>query len=206
MTRKEQNRRLIIETAKGMFIEKGFKESSMVELATIANIGRKTVYRHFENKDLLLIAIITELFELFNDRITKVVYDQELNTFQRIEYLFTVYSEFFLANIDMLKLIGMMDINIGDDSRSTDIYKRFISETQVPDTILLKNLRDGLQDGSIREDINIEVIAVTLNNALLSLASRAISHRDQLDSEQGLESWNMVITLSELLLTGIKSD
>ncbi len=206
MTLKEKNRILILDTAKKMFVEKGFKDSSMIELAQIAEVGRRTVYRHFENKDLLLIAVLTEYFDKFVSTLQDVTYKDKHNAYQRIEYLLTIYYDFFLDNIEMLHLTGMLDINIDEESRNSPIYKDFIELVGYPDTIIFDLLEIGKKDGSIKKEIESSIVSLTLNNSLLSLASRVISHKDALDSEQGIESWKMVESLSELLLLGIKND
>lgn len=205
MTIKEINREKILNAAKLLFVAKGYKESSMNDVAIQAELGRRTVYRYFENKDLLLIAIITKYFEAFGDVLENITYDVKMTSFERIEYLLTRYSDFFRDNLAMLHLVGMMDINIDEKSRLTDIYTIFVEKTQIPDVVIASLIEKGKDDNSIKKEVNSELTALTINNSLLSLASRVISHKASLDSEQGIESWKMVEELANILLQGIKN-
>lgn len=205
MTKKEINRNKILDAAKLLFVEKGYKESSMNDVAIQAELGRRTVYRYFDNKDLLLIAIITDYFEAFGHVLTHIVYELKMTSFERIEFLLEQYSEFFHDNLSMLHLIGMMDINIDQKSRLTDIYTNFVEKTKIPDVIIASLIESGKVDNSVNKEIDSELTALTINNSLLSLASRVISHKVSLDNEQGIESWKMVDELANILLQGIKS-
>lgn len=50
-------KRLILETAAGLFIEKGFHQTSIREIAKAANISLGNLYNHFSGKEELIIAI-----------------------------------------------------------------------------------------------------------------------------------------------------
>lgn len=205
MTKKEIKRSNILDSAKQLFIEKGYKESSMNDIAIKAEIGRRTVYRYFDNKDLLLIAIISEYFAAFGDLLKTAEFKSEMSSFEKIEYLFAMYSDFFKNNLPMLHLVGVMDIKIDEKSRQTEIYTTFVLLSQIPDQVMKSLIDQGKKDLSIKSEIDSELTALTINNSLLSLASRVIGHKDSLDSEQGIESWKMVDELGNILLQGIKN-
>ncbi|WEM44099.1 TetR/AcrR family transcriptional regulator (plasmid) [Photobacterium sp. DA100] len=63
MTRSEQKRLAIINAAKHEFIEKGFSAANMNNICTAAEVSKRTLYRHFESKEFLFEAVLTEIRE-----------------------------------------------------------------------------------------------------------------------------------------------
>ncbi|OLQ94309.1 TetR family transcriptional regulator [Vibrio ponticus] len=63
MTRSEQKRIAIIDAAKQEFIENGFLAANMNNISTAAEVSKRTLYRHFESKELLFEAVLAEIQE-----------------------------------------------------------------------------------------------------------------------------------------------
>lgn len=55
---------LILCTANEMIAEVGFQKTTTANLATRANISEKTIYRHFESKEDILLQILRDLEEV----------------------------------------------------------------------------------------------------------------------------------------------
>ena len=47
---KEANKHNIVEVSKELFLERGFAQTNMAEIAELAKISRKTLYRYFSSK------------------------------------------------------------------------------------------------------------------------------------------------------------
>ena len=54
----EKKHAAIVDAARTAFLESSYAETSMDSIAKAAKVGIKTVYRHFEDKDDLFIAVI----------------------------------------------------------------------------------------------------------------------------------------------------
>lgn len=68
-----RNRLLLLATAKAVFAAKG-AEASLDEIAQIAGVGPGTLYRHFPNRDALVVAVYrneTEQLAVAADRLTE---------------------------------------------------------------------------------------------------------------------------------------
>jgi AcrR family transcriptional regulator len=73
---KTQAKRLaILEAAKGVFLERGFSDASMAEVAARVGGSKQTLYSYFSSKDELFVAMMIEkgavmiepLFDIFNN-------------------------------------------------------------------------------------------------------------------------------------------
>jgi AcrR family transcriptional regulator len=58
--RKRQTRRRILNAARRVFLEQGFLDANLNEVAAQAGVGKGTLYRHFENKGELYVAMLSE--------------------------------------------------------------------------------------------------------------------------------------------------
>lgn len=59
-----QRKRLdILNAAETLFFQQGFEHTSMDQVASLAGVSKRTVYNHFENKDVLFQAILVFMFE-----------------------------------------------------------------------------------------------------------------------------------------------
>ena len=63
----ERRKQQIIDTAKEMFIEKGFQSTHIGQVCEKLNIARGTVYQYFSNKKEILYAILTSVVEKIDD-------------------------------------------------------------------------------------------------------------------------------------------
>ena len=59
-----QRKRLdILNAAETLFFQQGVEHTSMDQVASLAGASKRTVYNHFENKDVLFQAILVFMFE-----------------------------------------------------------------------------------------------------------------------------------------------
>jgi len=63
----ERRKQQIIDTAKEMFIEKGFQSTHIGQVCEKLNIARGTVYQYFSNKKEILYAILTSVVDKIDD-------------------------------------------------------------------------------------------------------------------------------------------
>ena len=54
----ERKRTAIVAAARQVFLENGYAQASMDQIAQSAGVSVKTIYRHFENKDELFSAVM----------------------------------------------------------------------------------------------------------------------------------------------------
>ena len=69
---KEKRIQGILAAAKGLFLKKGFQNTSMEEIAHLAEIGKGTIYLYFKNKNDLYTAILVSGLEHFRRRLMEI--------------------------------------------------------------------------------------------------------------------------------------
>jgi len=73
----DQKKKQIIEAAIAEFQEKGFAGASMDRISVRANVSKRTVYNHFESKDILFRDITQCLVDQLNEAL-EIPYDPDL--------------------------------------------------------------------------------------------------------------------------------
>lgn len=65
----------ILESAINVFCEKGFDGTSMDKIAEVAKVSKITIYKHFQNKESLFLAIVSEYLQE-NKKIKPIAYSK----------------------------------------------------------------------------------------------------------------------------------
>ncbi|RLD57980.1 MAG: hypothetical protein DRJ01_13175 [Bacteroidetes bacterium] len=73
LIQKRKTRKLILKTAKNIFITNGFINTTTVEVAKKASIAHGTLFLHFKTKDILILEIFDEILENINNEIQQII-------------------------------------------------------------------------------------------------------------------------------------
>ena len=138
----ELKRKLLMEQAERLFMEKGYKAVTMEEVAAAAGISKMTIYNQYHSKENLFTEICLEMVRHYNDKVEKAVWQQK-STFERLRVYFEVgqkaaddYSPAFIKDFyDLPYLIK----RVSDYKKETTLQ------------ILWDILDEGARAGEIRE-------------------------------------------------------
>lgn len=90
----------IIEVARQVFIEKGFEETSMSDIAAKAGINRSGLHYYFRTKDRLFEAVFTDIIHYFLPTIHQIIL-QDSPIHERISKITDVYFDMMWATPSM---------------------------------------------------------------------------------------------------------
>ena len=103
---KEEKRRLIIETAKKLFHEKGFEKTSLRNIADAIEYSPTMIYLYFKDKNELLHALHKEGFQMllqnFDDALEGIT-----DPWERFRALGDAYMRFAMENSEYYELMFM---------------------------------------------------------------------------------------------------
>ena len=89
---KEARRQQIIKVAKDLILEKGIIQIQLQDVANAAGIGIATFYRYFSNKELLVLAVHTQITEEMTEAIRNIS-QQPISAMQMIEKIIMYYID-----------------------------------------------------------------------------------------------------------------
>ncbi|AWK84186.1 TetR/AcrR family transcriptional regulator [Photobacterium damselae] len=99
MTRSEQKHLAIIDAAKEEFIQHGFLAANMDRISAAAEVSKRTLYRHFESKEVLFESVLTIIQDEVNQAIQYPYIEgktlkQQLTeiTYKEVDILYNTYG------------------------------------------------------------------------------------------------------------------
>lgn len=100
----------LLKTATEIISEEGIKKLTMRSLSQKVGVSRTAPYRHFENKDALLLAIAGEGFNELTIRYQKINRDKSFDPLSRLQNIGLAYIEFAVKNPGAFRLMFGQEI------------------------------------------------------------------------------------------------
>ena len=165
----EEKDRKILETAFRIFVEKKIEPVSMGEIAKEAGVGRATVFRHYQNKLELVIAVCTAQWQAYFDKLDEERPLSSIVDVPAIErFIFTLdsYIDMYQNHKDLLQYNDNFNYYVShmgvtrDNEHLTEFYNALYSIN----TRLHMMYEKAKADHSFRTDIpEQEFIRVTIH-------------------------------------------
>ncbi len=192
LEQKEKRKNEILNVARELFITKGLSETTMDNIASEIKITRRTLYRYYKTKEELAFEIEIMLFEELYNFQTKIYKTLVGNGLKKIELFLNEIASYVEANPSIIRFSGVFDFYFTGEYPYLELTNRFKNMISSNDYILEQLIRDGIEDGSIRLDIDPVITGLTISNVLLSLSQRVLIREKHLDEEQGVASREMI--------------
>ncbi|MCM1152298.1 MAG: TetR family transcriptional regulator [Muribaculum sp.] len=182
-----------IEVARQLFARKGVENTTMNDIASASDKGRRTIYTYFKSKREIFNAVI----ESESDKLLRslsLIVAKPIDPEQKIR-------EFIECRFEAMKYIvarnGSLRAGFFRDVRKVDRARSLISRREV--AMLEEVLLEGEEKGIFRME-NAHKSAVIIDNALHGLD---VPYIRNLLTEEGIDKDQLVENISDLILKGI---
>jgi len=146
-TRSELKREAIISAAKTAFKEHGVQATSMDKLAELAQVSKRTVYNHFATKELLVMYLVTDLWQQTLTEID-VVYCANGDLAEQLRQLITKE----IALITRQDYIDLSRVAIGHLFYNPEVLQKEMAKISCHETALQRWLQDAAFDKALTID------------------------------------------------------
>ena len=221
---KEQRRSDIINAAEKLFFAKGYDDVSMNDIANEVELSKATLYLYFANKEELFFAIVLRGTLILNSTIKEEVEKaksgiDKVSAFRNAYYEFTknygdyirIYKYFQSGRFDIRRIInneyikGAINQIKGDntvknpDNDSSNAYLKEIMELRSERlNIMCKSIQKGIDDGTIRPDVDPVEAAVLLSSISKRMSDIPPDHEKILEN-RGINRNKFVIDVEKLI-------
>ncbi len=144
--RAQESRKRILESAREIFFRDGFEAANLDEVAQRAGVAKGTIYRHFESKAELYVAVLAENADVFVDRLRQTI-DPSLSADAQIRRTGFFYFKHYTENREYFRIFWALENQrlIGELPNAlvrtvTDVWKRCLR-------ILADVIESGVQEG-----------------------------------------------------------
>jgi TetR/AcrR family transcriptional regulator, cholesterol catabolism regulator len=151
----EQRRNQILEATAGLFLEKGFYETPMHEVAKAAGIGKSTLYDYFSSKDEIIVYAIENSLKEVTQR-ARAIIGQDTDAKSRLRHLMHMHLNHLLNNRAFFLRLTVEAGRLNRESQDRIQVKRHAYQDMLQDLI-----EEGITEGSFRP-VNAAVAMKTL--------------------------------------------
>ena len=107
----------LISTGIRLLSEEGYEAFSLRRVAKACGVSQAAPYRHFKDKDALVMAIMAQALEAFNDSLTAAVDKHPDDPRSQIKEMGMAYIRFFAEHPDYLRVMFLSDIRMSGGGR-----------------------------------------------------------------------------------------
>jgi TetR/AcrR family transcriptional regulator len=132
-----RQRKEMLAGALDVFLEKGYHNVSMHEIAARAEFAIGTLYKFFRNKEDLYKTLVLEMSDGFNKALTKAIEEPD-DEVEKLRNYVKAKGELFRANVSMIRLYfaetrgASFNVMAGLDSEIRERYDHFMRATLAP--------------------------------------------------------------------------
>ena len=172
---KDRNRNKLTDSALICFVENGIDHTKVSDIASRVGLTERTAFRYFETKDDLVLATLLRYWEYVKATVRTESFSPGYDKLTGIEQLKSVlyhYSDIYLENQKELIFIHEAETYLYRAGK----YKEIINQNIVPfdnkSGPLSQAIKKGILDGTIRRDLDIELLYFNTFDSLLGLLQK----------------------------------
>lgn len=173
--KKQATTATILRVARERFLDQGFEETGMDEIALAAGVSRSTLFNYFPTKIALLVCMAERREQSFKLLVEECCAEFE-STSQRIEQLFRRWAKYLLQSPQLHAMITAALTSGGrSDSANSAALGAYLTQFRYL-------LEEGRKRGDVREDYSLESLTQMLVSTLLT-ASYTLFHGEDAQME-----------------------
>lgn len=170
---RDERRRCILQAAKKLICQRGIAGTQMLDIAQEAQISRQTLYKYFDNIDVIAYAAQKEIFSRMRSNLSISTFSGESALAEVVARL-RVFFNYAQTHSDEFLFISLFDAHYNSRQPIAALdcdYRGYI--VNLADMFSFQKLiEQGIADKSMRSDIRPYAAAITLLNMAIAIAQR----------------------------------
>ena len=202
---RENQREAILEVAEDLFIQKGIEPVTMGEIADAARLTRATIYKYFSNKEEIAQEIFKTITKAWRDRNERDVWGFQGTGYQRLERFLNCFFLNLFQNPREASFVGEFNY-LYAKKWSADVFVETMLQNLVEDRqFIFGCFEQGLQDGSVRTDMDANMGTAVFFNFISGMVSRIGEMGGKVEQEFGIGAQVIFTQIWRIYLDGLKA-
>jgi AcrR family transcriptional regulator len=151
----------ILQESINLIADKGIQGLTIKNLANAIGVTEPAIYRHFENKQKILIDILA-LLKNNKEDFVKNIQGKDANPIEQLATLFQMRFKYFAKNHAIASIIFSEELFRNDPILSEKVFE-IMKENQ---TIILKIIKAGQEKSVINKEVSPDQLAFIITGAL----------------------------------------
>ncbi|WP_181833265.1 TetR/AcrR family transcriptional regulator [Bacillus taeanensis] len=201
---RNDRREEIVEAALELFLEKDLANVTMKDIVANASISRVTLYKYFKSVHEIVFEIQMKVFREMNQYLLQSMAKGE-NGIYRLKLLFEAMLVFFDKKPNYLRFMSLFDHyyrNTYPTSELEEKYKVFLKD----EVTCFYVIREGVKDGSLRSDIDEDLVISMVGNTLVGMGQRMAVRGHLIGREQDVNPKDVLQQVFNVLYEFLKAE
>jgi AcrR family transcriptional regulator len=166
--KKAQSRRRILDSAREVFFRDGFMAANLDEVAEKAGVAKGTLYRYFESKAELYVAVLAHNSAIFEEKMRSTITSGRTPS-EQLRHTARFYFDHYLQNRDYFQIFWAIENQSVIGELPAGVVEEVSSLWERCLQIIREIIEAGVKEGAFRECDAWEVSNVlwTLANGLI---------------------------------------
>jgi AcrR family transcriptional regulator len=200
---RENQRERILEAAERVFTASGIDGASLSDIARAARLTRNTVYEYFPNKQEVAWAVLGRIFERAH---AGLEYETGWNGFQRLEHFMLERIREVETHPARLRFIVEFNALYAREASAEHMRQVTGQARGGEEDPVFRWVRLGIQDGSLRPDLDAALVSAAARNLLSGMSARFALLGDLVADEYGQPVMLIYREICAAFLRGIRSN
>ena len=199
MSLKDAKVNFLVDMATDLFMSRSIQEVTIRDIAISAQVGEATIYRYFGKKQELVVQAAMKLQGIVSSGYFKL--DDKLNGYQKLEAFYLSYLNIFDQHRNFYKFLSEFDAYMSTENK--DVLNPYEEAVDQYKNAFMKAYEQGLKDGSIKEQENIDLFYFSTTHAILELCKK-LALKAVLNQDLAIEKLGEVRCLINIVLNELK--
>ena len=189
-----RNKELVVQKALEYFITNGIGNSKIKDIAKAAGLTERSAYRYFEEKADIVQAAGYLCWERTTEDIRAAFAAKDVSGLtgeEQIRELLSLYCDYFLERPGMSLFTLEAEVFLFHAGKNARVINRPPEKYETSQSPIVCAIRKGLEDGSLRDDIDHKELYYNAYDAILGVLQRQTldtQSAGELDAKKRMES------------------
>ena len=194
----DSTKKVITETALKMFVSNSISKVRLYDIANKANVGEATIYRHFGNKQNVVLAAAIELSNKISFNYLRE--DENKSGFELIKGFYETFLKIFKTT-NYYSFLNELDSYLQEEEfQGRDKYQDNVESYR---NLFMKDYEKGVNDGTLRQVPDIEVFYYSTTHSIVALCKK-LSTKKILAQDEIIDKEKEIILLINIFLNYLK--
>lgn len=203
----DRKRQKMVDAACRVFCRKGIEASTITDVAREAEFGEATVYRHFTNKENLVLSCGKKFWQMVYEFMDAKVCELDFagkTGMEQVECLIHSAHCFYREHTELFRLIHDLDGFLLSHKMEKEQLKEYEQAVDRMRPCLCNAIEKGKADGSIQNSADTLVLYYAMTNGIFGLMQKQAAAGGLLASDLAVAQEEKLGQFLELLIAGMK--
>lgn len=202
---RETQREWILDVAEDLFIQKGIEKVTISNITQAARLTRPTIYKYFSSKEQIAQEIFKSVTKGWRDRNERDVWKFQGNGYARLAHFINHFFTHLFENPREASFVAELNYLYAKKWSAEMFANTMLENLQEDRQFVLDSIQKGIEDGSLRADVEPELMLAAFFNFVSGMISRFGEMGGKVEEEFGLSTQVIFTQIAQFFLDGIKA-